>query len=202
MEIPAIAVSRCTKAPKSARFHDSIGPTAMATTMGVISGKNTELKKGGPTDTLPISSASAISGYSVPSSTVAAPVAIITLLNSRLPSRDSGANSPPDCMAGARTAYSTKDPPTITSSSSKMNAPRAGSLAKEWTEVSTPERTRKVPSSEKPKVTMASRMVQLFKAARFSTTVAECSKAVPASHGMNEAFSVGSQYHQPPQPSV
>jgi len=28
---------------------------------------------------------------------------------------------------------------------------------------------------------------------RFSWTIAECRKAVPTSHGMNEAFSTGSQ---------
>ena len=64
-----------------------------------------------------------------------------------------------------------------------------------------PERTRKVPISDSEKVMMASRMVQLFSASRFSTTMAECSSAVPASQGMKEAFSTGSQYHQPPQPS-
>ena len=41
-----------------------------------------------------------------------------------------------------------------------MNTPRAGSLAKAWTEVSTPERTRKVPSRLSEKVRIASRMVQ------------------------------------------
>ena len=49
---------------------------------------------------------------------------------------------------------------------------------------------------------MASRMVQLFSASRFSTTMAECSSAVPTSQGINEAFSTGSQNHQPPQPSL
>ena len=82
-----------------------------------------------------------------------------------------------------------------------MNTPRVGSVAKACTEVSTPERTRKVPSSESEKARIASRMVQLFSASRFSTTIAECSSAVPASQGMNEAFSTGSQNHQPPQPS-
>ena len=48
---------------------------------------------------------------------------------------------------------------------------------------------------------MASRIVQTFSASRFSMTSAECSSAVPASHGMKEAFSTGSQNHQPPQPS-
>ena len=48
---------------------------------------------------------------------------------------------------------------------------------------------------------MASRTVQTFSASRFSITSAECSSAVPASQGMKEAFSTGSQNHQPPQPS-
>ena len=82
-----------------------------------------------------------------------------------------------------------------------MNTPRAGSVAKACTEVSTPERTRKVPSSDSEKARIASRMVQLFSVSRFSTTIAECSSAVAASQGMNEAFSTGSQNHQPPQPS-
>ena len=44
-------------------------------------------------------------------------------------------------------------------------------------------------------------MVQIFSASRFSTTTAECSRAVPISQGMKETFSTGSQNHQPPQPS-
>ena len=44
-------------------------------------------------------------------------------------------------------------------------------------------------------------VVQLFKASRFSATLAEWSKAVAASQGMKLAFSTGSQNHQPPQPS-
>ena len=79
--------------------------------------------------------------------------------------------------------------------------PRAGSTAKACTDVSTPERTRKVPISESEKVMMASRMVHTFSASRFSMTSAECSSAVPASQGMKEAFSTGSQNQKPPQPS-
>ena len=82
-----------------------------------------------------------------------------------------------------------------------MKTPRVGSSAKACTEVMMPERTRKVPSSEKPKARMESRMVQAFSESRFSTTSAECSNAVPISHGMKDAFSTGSQNHQPPQPS-
>jgi hypothetical protein len=44
-------------------------------------------------------------------------------------------------------------------------------------------------------------MVQTFSALRFSITTAECNNAVPAIHGISEAFSTGSQNHQPPQPS-
>ena len=40
------------------------------------------------------------------------------------------------------------------------NKPRGGSEAKAWTEVSTPERTRKVPSRLRVKAMMASRTVQ------------------------------------------
>ena len=82
-----------------------------------------------------------------------------------------------------------------------MKMPRRGSTAKAWTEVSTPERTRKVPISDSEKARMASRMVQTLSAPRFSITTAECRSAVPASHGISEAFSTGSQNQKPPQPS-
>ena len=82
-----------------------------------------------------------------------------------------------------------------------MNTPRVGSVAKACTEVRTPERTRKVPRRESENARIASRMVQLFSVSRFSTTMAECRSAVAASQGMKEAFSTGSQNHQPPQPS-
>ena len=68
--------------------------------------------------------------------------------------------------------------------------------------MSTPERTKKVPISDSEKVKIAKRMVQTLSALRFSITTAECNSAVPASHGINEAFSTGSQNQKPPQPSV
>ena len=82
-----------------------------------------------------------------------------------------------------------------------MNTPREGSAANECTLVSTPERTRKVPSSDSAKAAIASSSVQLAKLPRFSVTACECSSAVPTSQGMKLAFSTGSQNHQPPQPS-
>ncbi len=82
-----------------------------------------------------------------------------------------------------------------------MNTPRRGSTAKACTDVRIPERTRNVPISESENARMASRTVHTFSASRFSMTSAEWSSAVAASQGMKEAFSTGSQNHQPPQPS-
>ena len=82
-----------------------------------------------------------------------------------------------------------------------MNKPRAGSVAKACTEVSTPERTRNAPSNESEKADTASSTVHALNAPRLAVAASECRSAVPASHGMNEAFSTGSQNHQPPQPS-
>ena len=59
----------------------------------------------------------------------------------------------------------------------------------------------KAPSRLNEKAAMASSAVQLLNAPRFSVTARECTRAVPASQGMKEAFSTGSQNHQPPQPS-
>ena len=82
-----------------------------------------------------------------------------------------------------------------------MKMPRVGSVAKAWTDVSTPDRTKKVPIKDSEKVRIASKMVHTLRALRFSITTAECNSAVPASHGISEAFSTGSQNQKPPQPS-
>ncbi len=82
-----------------------------------------------------------------------------------------------------------------------MKSPRSGSTAKACTEVRTPERTRNVPSSESEKVRIASRIDQTLSASRFSITMVEWISAVPRIQGISEAFSTGSQNHQPPQPS-
>ena len=79
--------------------------------------------------------------------------------------------------------------------------PRAGSDAKEWTEVSKPERTINVPTRESEKAVIAINIVQLTICSRRSTTITECNSAVAASQGIRDAFSTGSQNHQPPQPS-
>src|SRR4029077_9639499 len=55
----------------------------------------------------------------------------------------------------------------------RMKMPRRGSVAKVCTEVSTPDRTRKVPISESEKARIASRIDQTLSAPRFSITAAE-----------------------------
>src|SRR5664279_4979850 len=138
----------------------------------------------------------------VPTNTVRQAVVRNRLLNTSAPSREIGANSPPCLSMDARQANSDRLPPMNSTKMQRMNTPRLGSLAKVCTEVSTPERTKNVPINDSEKVRIASRMVQIFSALRFSITTAECNSAVPASHGMNEAFSTGSQNQKPPQPSV
>ena len=146
-------------------------------------------------------SASSTSGYSVPSSTAAAATSSSTLLASSIDSRDTMSKAPPAPTFGARQANSSSEPPTTSARKPRMKMPRAGSVAKACTELSTPERTMKVPSSDSEKARIASSAVHILKPPRFSVTASEWISAVPTSQGMNEAFSTGSQNHQPPQPS-
>ena len=83
----------------------------------------------------------------------------------------------------------------------KMKTPRSGSVAKACTDVSTPLRTIKVPSKLRENAAIASNTVHDLNTPRFSVTLKECSNAVATNHGMSDAFSTGSQNHQPPQPS-
>ena len=82
-----------------------------------------------------------------------------------------------------------------------MNAPRSGSTANACTLVRIPDRTRKVPSIDMEKATTDSITVHADNAPRVASTDTEWSSAVAASHGISDAFSTGSQNHQPPQPS-
>ena len=137
----------------------------------------------------------------MPTNTVAQAATRNRLFITSAPSREIGANRPPWRRLGARHANRLSAPPMNNARIARMNTPRLGSEAKLCTEVSRPERTIKVPTSESEKVRMASRTVQTLSASRFSMTTMECSSAVPAIQGISEAFSTGSQNHQPPQPS-
>ena len=76
-------------------------------------------------------------------------------------------------LAGVRNANNVREPPTTNSRKIRMNTPRSGSAANACTEVSTPERTRKVPSRLREKAAMASNTVQLLNTPRFSVTARE-----------------------------
>src|SRR5690606_38966005 len=123
------------------------------------------------------------------------------LFTSSSVSRDSAENGTRPDIAGARNAFSASDPPTTSSRKQRMNTPRDGSVANACTEVSTPERTRNVPSRHKENAEMARSTVQQLNTLRFSVAASEWLSAVPTSQGMNDAFSTGSQNHQLPQPS-
>ena len=96
----------------------------------------------------------------MPTKTVAQAQVRNRLLSTSAPSRDIGANRPPCFSSGARHAKSASAPPMNATSIARMKMPRRGSLAKVWTEVSTPDRTRKVPISDSENARIARRMVQ------------------------------------------
>src|SRR5512143_2200229 len=125
----------------------------------------------------------------------------MTLLASSMDSRDTRSKRPPSPTLAARQANSRSEPPVTTARKIRMKMPRLGSVANAWTEVSTLELKMNVPKSDSEKAKMASSTVQFLKLPRFSVTASEWISAVPTSHGMKEAFSTGSQNHQPPQPS-
>ena len=164
-------------------------------------GMKAALKNGAPTDSARLHRISAIKGQIVPMNTTKQATVRRRLLTTRPLSRLTMANTPFASNWPARAANRVSAPPTNTARMASTNMPRVGSDAKAWTEVITPERTIKVPTSEKPKAKIASRMVQAFSDSRFSTTMAECSRAVAISQGMKLAFSTGSQNQNPPHPS-
>ena len=123
------------------------------------------------------------------------------LLISNMTSRDQPLYSTLDCIAGPRSANNSSEPPITMAKKPRMKTPRSGSLAKACTEVRIPERTKKVPSKLSENAKIASNNVQLRKTPRFSVAAILCISAVPTNQGINDAFSTGSQNHQPPQPS-
>jgi hypothetical protein len=62
-----------------------------------------------------------------------------------------------------------------------------------WTDSSTDERVKNVPSNVRMKLTMTSTRLHPANALRFDVTIAECRKAVRVSHGKKLPFSTGSQ---------
>ena len=181
--------------------HFASGPNAIPLTRIAVSGTNTALKNGGPTDTFPPPTASTMSGYKVPKRTLTAITVRIRLLKSKNDSLEIQPNSPGSETFDARTAKRVNEPPTTTIRNPRMKTPRSGSFANACTEVKTPERTKKVPSKDNENAAIANKRVQLRNSPLFSVAASECIRAVATNHGISEAFSTGSQNHQPPQPS-
>ena len=181
--------------------HAVFMPRPTSNKSGSIGIRNANTNNGGPTEILPMPNTSYTSGASVPMKTSAAAMTSSTLFSSKNVSRDNGRKPASESRLGARQAYSASAPIMTIARNTSMNAPRAGSVANACTDTRMPERTRKVPSRLSEKVVIASNSVQLLNRPRVSVTASEWIRAVPTSHGMNDAFSTGSQNHQPPQPS-
>src|SRR5688572_7649688 len=165
--------NRIARSGNSAFFQRASGPIPIRKTSGAITTPNTRLKYGGPTEAFGSASASKNNGYNVPRSTEPVATASNKLLSSRNDSRDNVSNFPPRPTFGARHANNASDEPITNTRNARMNTPRFGSVANACTEVKTPERTRKVPSSDKENAQMASNTVQLLKLPRFSVAASE-----------------------------
>src|ERR1700694_5090543 len=176
-------------------------PTDSRASSGSIDNMTVRLKYDGPTDTVPSFSASEISGPSVPANTVAAAMTSSTLLKRRNHARDPSSKPAVDFSCGARQAYRLRAPPIMMMRKARMKMPRLGSAANECTDTSTPERTRKVPSMLSEQARIASSTDQPLNRSPLTVSATKSPSAVPSSHGMNEAFSTGSQNQKPPQPS-
>src|SRR5690349_13726125 len=179
------------------RFQAAWMPMDTSTTSASARYGKVRVNQPGPTEIDCMPSASLTSGASVPMNTTSAASTSAMLLYSRKASRETPSKPAGDFSNGARQLYSVSAPPIMSTRNARMNSPRSGSAANECTETSTPERTRKVPSRLSENARMASSSVQLLNNPRFSVTASEWISAVPTSHGMNDAFSTGSQNQQP-----
>ena len=148
--------------------------------------------QGGPTLALCPLSASEISGKNVPQKITSASPIKTRLLSRKNASRDINESSRALLRrSGSRlriraTEKIRTQAMKIRNCSPIVDAPNA------WIESSTPERTRKVPSSASTNVPQISDTFQIFSIPRFSCTMIEWMKAVPTSQGMSDAFSTGS----------
>jgi hypothetical protein len=118
--MPSAHFRRTKMSGRLSPFQRTSGPTPIRNKAGAISGTNTALKYGGPTDSLPMPSASMNSGYSVPSSTAATEAISTTLMASSSDSRENHVKAPPAIMRGERHANSASEPPTTTTMKPRM----------------------------------------------------------------------------------
>ena len=129
---PAANSSFTYNSPITPRFQESIGPTAIAATRGIIIGRKVILKYGGPIETLlsPFEANSRNKGYRVPSRTIAQPMVRKRLLYNKALSLLTGANLKLFFIIGALMANSPSAPPIVTNKINRINNPLSGSVAK------------------------------------------------------------------------
>jgi len=146
-------------------------------------------------------SASISKGYSVPSRTEPSAASRTTLLASSSASREKPLKRPPVSILGARQAYSASEPPITTARKPRMKAPprriggegvHRGQDAGAHQE-GTEQRQRE--GDQRQQHGPGLEGAALF---RHRQGMDQGGTGDP---GMKEAFSVGSQNHQPPQPS-
>ena len=137
--------------------------------------------------------ASEINGKKVPQATTAARPTSSTLLSRKIDSRlNSESSLRSDRNESRRETIRIVEPMITTAIRTSSGGPTLDS-PKAWIDCSTPERTRKVPSSESANVAQISETFQTRNMPRRSWTMIECRNAVPVSHGIRAAFSTGSQ---------
>ncbi len=122
----------------------------------------------------------------------------ISVTSSRLLSRKAPSRATMASSAGSETRVSMRSASsTTTAISATPRKPRKsgpiGLWVNECTELTTPERVRKVPRMVSRKVTRTRITVQALSVPRRCCTTAECSAAIAVSQGRKEAFSTGSQ---------
>src|SRR3954470_15443598 len=186
--------------PRDVLRQANSGPTPVKTSSSNPTGIITRLKNGGPTVTFVPCTHSDRIGNSVPQRTVKHATRKITLLNRKLDSRDTNdSNRCSDCRW--LVFFKKKNRHTANVSPRKIrNHVPIEDCANACTELTTPERVRKVPRMASMKVAKISHMFHFFIMPRFSCIITECRNAVPVSNGSSEAFSTGSHPQYPPHP--
>ena len=177
-------LSRCHRSGSSARFHRASGPTPIRNTSGVISGTNTVSKYGrADRDLAEVQRVEEQRVERAEQHRARGGDQQHVVREQHRLARDrarSGRRRRPWVRA-ARTAAS--EPPMTSARKARMNTPRRGSVANACTDVSTPERTRNVPSSDSENAQIASSTVHALKVPRFSVTASEWISAVPMQPG-------------------
>ncbi len=103
-------------------------------------------------------------------------------------------------ILGARTKYNNIALPKVRAKNCNIIVPRVGSVVKACTDVIEPDLTKKIPNKLKAKFIMHKSIAIDKNCPRFLEIAKVWINAVVVSQGINDAFSTGSQNHQPPQP--